>query len=105
MSNNKSNETISIDWSRVATIVESLRRDADETQSKFEEYGASVKRAGAEDAYYGSSSESFQQAYVRLKPRLDEFVDLIRQFATIIESAGSDTAAGEAQINKAAQSL
>ena len=103
--NNKSNETISIEYGQVSSAVEALRRNANSVSSRFDEYGESIKRAGAEDSFYGTSSETFMASYNRLKPKLTEYVELIRQFADIIYGASSDTASGEAKIDQASQTL
>ncbi len=103
--NNKSNETISIEYGQVNSTVEKLRSDAARVDSNFDQYGESIRRAGADDVFFGDSSETFRASYNRLKPKLDEYVDLINQFANILSGASSDTASGESKINQASQTL
>ncbi len=96
---------IDISYGETSTVISNLRAAANEINSCFDEYQLSVHRVGAEDVFYGAASESFQDSYTKYKPKLDEFVRLVNEFADTISGASTETSAAEAEINKEAQSL
>ena len=98
-------KTEDINYEEVRNKVEQLdkcSRVMDELFGKFKE---TMNDIYEEDAFEGTASESFQSKYGELKPKLDNYVELVKSFAEKIEAACAKVEATEASIQRDANTL
>ena len=71
----------------------------------FEDFGASIKRVGAEDVFVGDASETLGARFAKLKTSFDDYVKLVDTFSTMILGAAASTEETDKKIASAAGNL
>ena len=100
------NETsTSITYERVRSGANTIKECANTMRGIFEDFGASINRVGADDAFVGDASETLGARFNSLKTNFDTYVNMVETFSNSILGAAEATERTDKQIDTAAQSL
>jgi len=98
-------ESTTIEYEAVKNAVDEIKQRSQSMSGLFDEFRASMGRIYQDDVFVGEASESFNDKFNNLKKRFDAYVQLVDDFANIIEGARESTQATEQAIQHAAEDL
>ena len=98
-------ESTSIQYESVKAAVDEILGRSTSMAGLFDAFRASMGRIYQEDVFEGEASESFNAKFNNLKKRFDAYVELVKEFADVIEGAREQTQATEQNIQRAAEDL
>ena len=98
-------QSTNITYERVRSGANTISECAKSMQNIFSDFGASMKRVGAEDVFVGDASESLGNRFNSLKTKFDDYVRLVDEFAAMLTGASEATARTEKALAAEADSL
>lgn len=94
-----------ITYEKVRSDASTIMDCASQMQNIFESFGSSMRRVGAEDVFVGDASESLGSRFNSLKTKFDSYVQLVNEFATMIQGAAMATEQTEKALANSADQL
>ena len=90
--------SVKIEYQEVRNTAESLKESSAKMRGMFDDFDTSMKTMANEDVFVGQASDALKQKFNALKPKFEDYVQLVNEFAGMMIMAADKSEESERTI-------